>query len=325
MAQFFPALSALRKGNELSPDVMQRAKEHCKGGQKVANPEELYQWMLNENPEMPFFDTRIAVGAYPAALAAFVAHCTWEKWQVHAVYAMHGEIYLARLKTAKPMMDQKSYRDHFAGASMHRANGLIHMVRCGAASCHEQLLIPGWDAPRSLEDIAVQGVDDMRTACTLRSEKYGEKGCSDGTVKAYQAALRNLADALEIHQKVAENPGANIERMVSRLRERSTNLSLTDQKMLAACKAGDALDAKDQAAVARDVRLGDSAVHAVASRREQPASEPGANCLQCGTAVATHRGFSCRCLCLCEGCVAAAGARVIECPACEDFTEFIRA
>lgn len=291
----------------------------------MANLQELYQWMLNENPEMPFFDTRIAVGAYPAALAAFVTHCVWEQWKVHAVYAMHGEVYLSRLKAAKPMMDQKSYRDHFAGASMHRANGLIHMVRHGAAAGHEQLLIPCWDAPLALEDIAVQGVADMRTACTLRSEKYGEKGCSDGTVKAYQASLRNLADALEVHQNVAKIPGANTDRMVSRLRERATNLSLTDQKMLAACSAGDALAAHEQASVARDVRLGDSAIRAIELPREQPEAEPGANCVQCGTAAATHRGFSCRCLCLCEGCVAAAGVRVLECPVCEDFTEFVRA
>jgi hypothetical protein len=324
-AEFFPALSTLRSGTQLSPDVVHRAKEHCKGGQSVANIQELYQWMLDVNPEMPFFDTRIAVGSFPAALAAFVAHCTWEPWKVHAVYAMHGEIYLSRLKTAKPMMDQKTYRDHFAGASMHRANGLIHMARCGAAAGHEHLLIPCWDAPLSLEDIATQGVADMRTACTLRSEKYGEKGCSDGAVKAYQAALRNLADALEVHQTVANNPGANTDRMVSNLRERATNLSLTDSKMLAACSAGDPLAAHEQASVARDVRLGDSAIHAIAHCREQPEPELGGNCVQCGTNAATHRGFSCRCLCLCEGCVAAAGVRVIECPVCDDFTEFVRA
>merc|ERR1711865_411342 len=146
--------------------------------------------------------------------AAFVTSCSWDKWKVHAVYALHGEVYLARLKTAKPTMDQKSYRDNFAGASMHRANGLMHMVRCAAPAGLEQLDIPCWDDPRPLEDIAMQAVADMRTACTLRSEKYGQQGCSDGTVKAYQAALRNLADALEIHHKVAVKPGVNMDRMV---------------------------------------------------------------------------------------------------------------
>merc|ERR1712139_136997 len=99
-------------------------------------------------------------------------------------------------------------------------------ARCRAAAGCEELKIPCWDAPLPLEDIAIQGVADLRTACTLRSEKYGEKGCSEGTVKAYQAALKNLADALEVHQTVARTPGANTDRMVSNLRERATNLSL---------------------------------------------------------------------------------------------------
>merc|ERR1711988_429747 len=112
---------------------------------------------------------------------------------------------------------------------MHRANGLMHMVREAAATGLVQVQIPCWDAPQTLVDIATQSVADMRTACTLRSEKYGEKGCSEGTVKAYQAALKNLSDALEVHQSVAKTQGANIDRMVSRLRERATNLSLTNQ------------------------------------------------------------------------------------------------
>lgn len=278
--------------------------------------------MLSQNPEMPFFDTKISQGAYPAALAAFVASNCWESWKMHAVYAMHGEIYLARLKTAKSEMEQKSYRDHFAGASMHRANGLMHMARCAAVAGLEQLQLPCWSAPQSLAEIAAQAVADMRTACTLRSEKYGQPGCSEGTVKAYQAALKNLADALEIHHRVTGS--GNTDQMVSRLRERATNLSLTDHKILAACSAGSSLAAQEQASVARDVRLGDSAIHAI-STRPAPAVVPHALCARCQTAVATHHGHSCRCLCLCAECVAAEGARVLECPNCEEFTEFVRA
>merc|ERR1712070_1370037 len=168
---------------------------------------------------------------------------------------MHGEVYLARLKTAKSEMEQKSYRDHVAGASMHRANGQMHMVRCAAATGLVQLEIPCWDAPRSLIDIATQAVADMRTACTLRSEKYGQQGCSEGTVKAYQAALRNLADALEVLQMFADGADSNVDKMVSRLRERATNLSLTDPKILAACSDGSGLATCQQQSVARDVRL----------------------------------------------------------------------
>merc|ERR1712046_525654 len=186
-----------------------------------------------------------------------------------------------------------------------------------------QLEIPCWDGPRTLGDIAAMAVADMRTACTLRSEKYGQPGCTEGTVKAYQASLRNLADALEVLKSVSEQASGNSEKMVSRLRERATNLSPTDRKALAACSAGD-LSTQAQASVARDVRLGDSAIHVISVRQEHEVM-PDAFCLQCRTAVATHHGHSCRCLCLCAGCVEAAGARVMECPNCEEFTEFVRA
>jgi len=322
ISEFFGSLTVLRSGRHLPQDVVQRAQEHCKGGTHVADLCELYQWMQSQHPEMPFFDTRISTGTYPAALAAFVSGCSWEQWKKHAVYALHGEIYLARLRTAKPDMDEKKYRDHFAGASMHRANGLMHMVRC--ADGLEQLKLPCWDEPRNLIEVATQAVADMRTACTLRSEKYGQPGCSEGTVKAFQASLQNLADALEICQMVAENADATAERMVARLRERATNLSLTDNKILAACSAGSELAARDQASIARDVRLGDNAMHVVASRQEHEV-EGHETCVRCQTAVATHHGYSCRCLCLCADCVAAAGSRILECPNCEEFTEFVRA
>ena len=169
----------MRSGKQLSPDAVQRARTQCTGGDLVRDLKELHRWMVTQNPEMPFFDTKISEGVYPACLAAFVASNCWEPWKMHSVYAMHGEVYLARLKTAKPQMEQKSYRDHFAGASMHRANGAMHMVRCAAVKGLVQLEIPCWDAPQTLIDIATQAVADMRTACTLRSEKYGQPGCSE--------------------------------------------------------------------------------------------------------------------------------------------------
>merc|ERR1712070_1171292 len=200
----------------------------------------------------------------------------------------------------------------------------MHMVRCAAESRLPQLELPCWDAPRPLKDIAALAVTDLRTACTLRSEKYGQPGCSQGTVKAYQAALGNLADALEVFKSVSPEASGNTERMAARLRERATNLSLSDQTILAACSAGQDLSEQAQASVARDVRLGDSAIHAV-SVRQRREEVVNALCVQCQNAVATHHGHSCRCLCLCAGCVAAAGARVLECPNCEEFTEFVRA
>ena len=94
----------------------------------VRNLSELYGWMCEQNPEVPVFDGRIADGRYPIALAAFVTSSSWDEWKKHAVYALHGKIYLKRLQSAKPTMRPETYRDHFAGASMHRANGYAHMA-----------------------------------------------------------------------------------------------------------------------------------------------------------------------------------------------------
>jgi len=293
----------------------------------VADLFELYQWMKEQNPESPTFDSRISVGTYPAALAAFVTACSWSAWMVHAVYALHGDLYLARVRQAKSNMDQKSYRDNTAGASMHRANGLTHMVRCAKTDGLRELKIPCWDAPRSLIDIALLAVADMRTACTLRSEKYGQPGCSESIVKAYQASLRNLADAIEVHAFVAEQADGKMPKMLSQLRERATNLTLTDQNMLAVCADGSKLTASDERSVEQDVRVFHSVISAIAPPippQEQEVA-PQAGCVQCRTADATHHGFSCRCLCLCTECVAATGARVLECPKCGEFTEFVRA
>lgn len=323
MTEFFGSLSQLRQGAQLSPDVVQRAQQHCQGGKIVRNLPELYDWMKSQNPERPHFDNKIATGRYPIALAAFVTSCRWEEWKKHAVYALHGEVYLSLLRSAKPTMPADQYRDNFAGASMHRANGFMHMARCAKADGLAELTIPAWSASRSLADVSAQAVADMRTSCSLRSEKYGQKGGSENAVKAYQAALRNLADALEIHADVTEEADGEAKKMSSWLRERATNLALTDQRLLVACAAGEQLNDADERTVTRDLRLAETAARAIAVPEAQSGMSQ-AMCATCGTASATHIGFNCRCLCLCGDCVAAAGGRIIECPLCNDFTEFIR-
>lgn len=324
MAEFFASLTKLRNGEEVTPDVVQRAKRHCQGGRVVRNLGELYEWMLAQNPEMPFFDTRIATGQYPMSLAAFVTSCSWEAWKKHAVYALHGEIYLKRLHVAKSMMQPDTYRDNVAGANMHKANGYAHMAREAASQGMTELVLPSWDAPQTLVDISARAVADLRITCSLRSEKYGQKAGSENAVKAYQAALRNLADAIEIHAGIT--PGDSVDaqrRTISWLRERATNLALTNQQLLVACGAG-TLEQRDQQLINRDLRLAETAARSV------PIPEPEAErtvpemCVKCAENPPTHIGFSCRCLCLCEGCVSAEGGRILECPICGDFTEFVK-
>jgi hypothetical protein len=326
MAEFFGSLTQLRNGQQVAPDVVERARRHCQGGRVVRNLGELFDWMSVQNPEMPYFDTRIAVGQYPISLAAFVTSCTWEPWKKHAVYALHGEMYLQRLKSAKSMMRPETYRDHVAGASMHKANGYAHMARAAGARGLTELVLPTWEAPRALGDIAAQAVADLRVTCTLRSEKYGQRSGSESSVKAYQAALRNLADALEIHANLAPGESAESETrsMTGWLRERATNLALTDQKLLVACDAGETLGQDEQRLISRDLRLAETAARSVP--RPEPEEERAVPemCARCAANPPTYLGFSCRCLCLCEDCVSAEGGRILECPICGDFTEFVK-
>lgn len=263
--EVFAALTALRQGEELPPDLVQRVAQHCQQGCHVASVEELYAWMLEQNPEIPFFDTKIAAGSYPEALAAFIVHCNWDPWLKHAVYALHGEIYLKRLKCCKPMMSSDQYRDHLAGASMHRANGFAHMSRCARDVGLTELTIPAWDEPRPLAAVAEQAVADLRLACTLRSEKYAQKGTNENTVKAYQASLRNLATAMEIYAEVTEEVGGDVKKMSEWLNQRAENLALTDQKVLVACAAGDPLCPTTEKNVNRDLRLAENAVRALST------------------------------------------------------------
>jgi len=323
MSEFFNSLTQLRQGGNLSQDIVRRAQQHCEGGKVVRNLAELYDWMVVQNPEVPYFDTRIAAGRYPVALAAFVTSCHWEPWKKHAVYALHGEVYLSRLQSAKSIMPPDQYRDNLAGALMHRANGSSHMARCAKVAGITELHIPAWSAPKSLADIAAQAVADMRTSCSLRSTKYGQRGGSENVVKAYQAALRNLADALEIHADIAEGADGEAKTMAAWLRERATNLALTDQRLLVACAEGEALNHADERSVRRDLRLAETAARAIPVPEGQGGMTQ-AMCARCGVANATHMGFSCRCLCLCAVCATAAGDRILECPLCNDFTEFIR-
>ena len=326
MAEFFNSLTQLRNGQQVAPDVVERARQHCQGGRVVRNLGELYDWMSIQNPEMPYFDTRIAVGTYPTSLAAFVTSCTWDAWKKHAVYALHGEMYLHRLKKAKSVMRPETYRDHVAGASMHKANGYAHMARAAGAQGLTELVLPTWETPRSLGDISAQAVADLRVTCTLRSEKYGQRSGSESSVKAYQAALRNLADALEIHADIV--PGESVERETHRmtgwLRESATNLALTDQKLLVACAAGETLGQDEERLITRDLRLAETAARSV--RPPEPEEEKVVSeiCVKCGAKPPTHLGFVCRCLCLCADCVSAEGGRILECPVCGDFTEFVR-
>merc|ERR1712137_190601 len=269
-----------------------------------------------------FFDATIGEGAYPKSLGAFLVSCDWLEWKKHAIWTLHGDLYIKRLQSTKDGMPEGMFRDHLAGALMHRANGLTHMARCGKSMGQEQFELPCWDAPRAILDIAVSAVHDLRQACTLRSAKYGAKGNSKSILFAYKATLQNLASAITVHANIAgEEP-----KMASWLEKRANSLSLcTNTALLEACESGTALAPAEQMAVQRDLRLAETAAANVLPTRASGAADVHC-CLQCKKAGATMIGFSCRCRCLCQTCASgnAQRGRIQECPQCGDYTEFVQ-
>ena len=112
--------------------------------------------------------------------------------------------------------------------------------------------------------------------------------------------------------------------MAEWLRERATNLALTDQKLLVSCDAGDSLGPDEQRLISRDLRLAETAARSVPRPEPEAERTVPETCAKCLANPPTYLGFSCRCLCLCEDCVSAEGGRILECPICGDFTEFVK-
>lgn len=298
--------------------MVRRARDHCRGGDKITDLLVLWRWMEEKFPEAPFFDAAIATGDYPISLAAFVLSCGWKEWQKHAVWALHGELFVNRLKSSKDGTPEEMYRDNLAGALMHKANGLMHMCRCAQAEGLSEISLPCWGAAaRPVCEIAALAVNDLRQTCTLRSMKYGSPNHSKSTLPAYEAALKNLATAIDVHAEITESDP----KMAAWLRKRAGELVLGQQpKLLEACETGKSLTDAEQRQVQRDWRLADNAASAVPSVGGGRSEDM---CVACNKVKATFVGFSCRCQCLCRECAGKSSSRIQECPKCGDFTEFV--
>jgi len=321
---FFSSLTSRRQEVEVPAGVVQAAQMQCFGGLVVKDLHDVHRFMTTRFPKSPVFNHLIADGDYAKSLAAFVVGCTWPEWQTHAVYALHGEVYHGRVHAAKLSLSQDKFRDHVAGALMHRANGFAHMAKHAFKIQKTSVELPCWPEPRPLADVSKQAVDDLRRACTLRSEKYGAPKGSRSIFYAYQAALRNLADALDFYSEITGTPEAHS----AGLRMRADNLALSDNRLLEAVEGGACVAECDMQKIQSDLRIAENAVGQVmplpnAEFGQVPTGLDVANCFACGQSPSTHLGFSCRCKCLCGVC--ASSQRVHECPACGDFTEFIPA
>lgn len=175
-----------------------------------ASPRKLYQLMCNavwhQGPE----DRQIAFlahGMYPEFLAHFAMACTWSNLWRHALWALHGHIYLDTLKLERDLehfvLTAASYRDNLAGALNHFSVGLMHMVRCARQSPFRQrqsLRLPCWEEPLPLQDIAALAVQSMRHCLALRQEKCRANPADAEAQRAFVAAEANLSAALRIHQ-----------------------------------------------------------------------------------------------------------------------------
>merc|ERR1712137_1423167 len=199
---FFASLTTMRKGGEISQETVDQAVGRLQSGKQVGSLEEFNVFLQRKFPRRPEFNMKIGQGRHPEGLAAFVVAVQWPDWQKHAVWSLHGNLYVDRLNFAKASLPPDKYRDNMAGALMHRANGNAHVAKNAKFAGLSEVHLPSWSGPRSLEEIASSAVADLRQTCTLRTMKYGVPGSSKTIFFAYQAALRNLADAMEIHAEL---------------------------------------------------------------------------------------------------------------------------
>ena len=160
--------------------------------------------------------------------------------------------------------------------------------------------------------------------CTLRAEKYANRGTSTSAVLSYEAALRNLAVALHALAAVCPDPSLQMRAVAEQVEAKASRLALQDADLVRRLQAGEELPEEDRLQVSRDLR----ATSAVATfgreaRQESSSSAPPVPCGRCGASPATMCGQACLHSALCARC-APEGA-VHECPACRTFTLWRRA
>merc|ERR1712048_1474432 len=106
---------------------------------------------------------------------------------------------------------------------------------------------------------------------------------------AYQAALRNLADALDFYSEIT----ATSETHSASLRIRADNLALSDERLLEAVEAGACVAECDEQRIRSDRRIAESTVGQVipspiAHRIQLPIGQDAANCFACRDVPSTH-------------------------------------
>ena len=317
---FFAELGELRDGDGVSAEVVLAAQDACDGGVPVGSLQDFAQHLEDEFPALGFYDASLTASgprAFPARLAAFIVSITgrWAEVEQHCVYAVYGNHALKLLAAARGTMSDERYRDETAGALQHVANGLWPAVRAAGATGH--LEVPFRPDPWPVVDAAREAVRVQLRAATLRAEKYAAPGSSTTHSASYRGALLALANACETLAAADPSCSTHSSMCTQKMRQLADNLSA--QKSMAAASTAEALQL-----VRKERRTPLLALSLLPPSAPAPRSPTAGEtaCRQCQAARATHRGFICGCLCLCADC-AVEGA-LLECPACKEYTEFVK-
>jgi len=157
MANFYATLSNLRAGADISEDVA-RARAWCAGGCAVGSLQEFREHL---ETKFPVFSEDLTEGAFPEALAAFVASVsgTWPKSKQHAIHACLGAFTRELVRKSKDSLPSAKYRDATAGSLNHEAVGLTHAVSAALDEGLSYVLRPKRARPQKAPPEALAAAD----------------------------------------------------------------------------------------------------------------------------------------------------------------------
>jgi len=321
---FYGDLTALRKDGVIAKDRVKAAQAACRGGIQIADLAALARFLDKKFPSgLGYFDASMSAGAFPSAIAAFKVsvYGGWSKIAQHGIYVVFGDHIIRRLQDAKESFATKEkYRDELAGAKQHYVNGLMYCVKEAHGEGLDVLALPCFPEPRSLLECAQEAVSCQRLAANLRAEKYAAPGGSGSHVKSYKSSLENLATTCRILSLVDPASTAKNAKVAEFLEKKASALLLSsDPEVLDACSKGLFISSQ----VDKTVKAERRAPTVASSLLPPPEVTSPERCVVCKTTAPSHWGYTCRCKCICEGCLVS--DTLVECPMCGDYTEFVLA
>jgi hypothetical protein len=322
---FFGDLASARNGVTPSAARVAEAQQACRGGHPCRNLADIFAHYDRLYPASPYFNGTLTEGETPKGLAAFCVSVagSWNLIEFFGVYVVFGHICVRNVREGKASLAKEKYRDVLAGSLQHFTNGLAFSAREAAAQQRPRLKFPcdpGEISPLAAAQLAcrLQG-----QAVALRSEKYAAVGEKSGSSHlSYKAALEHLARCLEINAELEDDPETKkkLAALSAQIARQAAALLLKDKEICAALDAGERPDAAMGQQLTQERRLVTGIARFLG---EKKSANVAARCAKCEAVAPVFRGASCGCVALCEGCVEL--ETLMECPLCDDFTEFFRA